>query len=221
MQLALSLVQLKRLNEATVWLIRALNLRPHKSTLLFNAGNLAAMMAQQGYKVGAEAILQKLVQIEPTNANNWFNLALVHQADHNENDAIRCFREVEQLKPNDEFVLLTLAKLCATTGQVQEAIGYSDKVLAISPFSEKALTMKAQLLAHDGQYPKAVKILDDAIRIYPERDAMWFILATIHEQQGNKRKALESAMKCKDALLRRNNPENLSIVNEMIQRLRI
>jgi predicted Zn-dependent protease len=216
------LVYQRHFEEAVKWLVTALKLRPKKSTLIFNASNMSAIMSQKGYVLGTQPLLETLVQLEPKNVTNWFNLALVYQATNNTNEAIRCFREVEIINPTDEIALLSLANLYAKNGKIKDGLTYCDKALAISADSEKALLLKAQLLAYDGEYIRAIRLLDDALHKYPKRDTFWYILATIHERQGNRNEALRASLNCKDILVRlKANPENLSMVNEMIQRLQV
>ena len=103
-------------------IIRALKLAPDKKTLHFNAGNIAANVLKQKLYDKAINILELLIKVDKGNTNNWFNLGLNYQLTHRLDEAIKCFKFVEQQTPDDEQTLIYLAKLNGEIGEFDEAI---------------------------------------------------------------------------------------------------
>ena len=56
-------------------------------------------------------ILELLIKVDKGNINNWFNLGLNYQLTQRPNEAIKCFKYVEQQMPDDEQTLISLVKL--------------------------------------------------------------------------------------------------------------
>lgn len=220
MQLALSLVNMRLYEEATQWILKALDISPTKETLLFNARNMAAVMMQHNY-LKVSLLLEKLVQIDPTHLNTWINLALLYQTTNRFQEAISCYKKAEAIKPDDDEVLLFLAKLFAQIGRIKESLIYCDKLILIPSQSSKAVLLKAQILSHSGQFGEAISLLKEGIRRDPSRDEFWFILANIYEQQGDIRQALNVANQCKQLLIKSGatTSDNMDMVNQLIFRL--
>lgn len=83
-------------------IVRALNLAPDKKTLHFNASNIAANVSKQKHFDKAINILELLTELDSGNINNWFNLGLNYQLTGKLDNAIKCFKFVEQQNPDDE-----------------------------------------------------------------------------------------------------------------------
>jgi tetratricopeptide (TPR) repeat protein len=219
--LAFELAQQGRTKEPTALLLRALQLRPQKDILRFNAGNTAAVIIKSGGLDEGRILLERLLVLEPDHPSNWFNVALVHHTAGRIKDAIQCFRKAVTLKPNDGAAWLFLARLFAKEGDWRQAIECCDACPSNSPEKLKTIALKAQLLTDEGKYREAVNLLTLAFQENPTDDSLLFVLATIHEQQGAIWDALRAANRCQDLLAKRGqlDSDDFRMVSELLIRL--
>lgn len=139
-------------------------------------------------------------------------------------------RALQQLKKSEvEFykqkqhvdAVKQLAQLYLNAGDKNNALYYCDMLIKmtnhITDFGNKALVM-----AHFGDYNGAVNLLTDILKEWPQVDSLWYILANIHEQNGNPQDALWAAIRCREALLKSANPnkQNMADIENKIRIMR-
>jgi tetratricopeptide (TPR) repeat protein len=201
--------------------VQAITKYPTKETLIFNAGNSAAMMMKEGLVHEGLKILKALTSARPLIVDYWHNLALCHISLKDKASAEVCFKKVVELNPADVFAWAQLAKRSAENGDSESALAYCDKAIELKEGVVKGSALKAQLLAQTGKYEKAVECLKVAVKQKPQDDTLYFIWANIAINAGKKEEALSMAKKCKQLLEATSprNVENLAMIHNIIERL--
>jgi serine/threonine protein kinase len=171
-------------------IIRALKLAPDKKTLHFNAGNIAANLSKQRNFDKAINILELLIKVDRDNINNWFNLGLNYQLTQRLDDAINCFKFVEQKTPDDEQTLISLAKLNGEIGNFDEAILYCEKLLDRNFSTLNAICWRAQFMQAKGHGKQAIDFMNSVISNNPKNDHLWLTLAELYSNEGENAKAI-------------------------------
>ncbi len=218
----------KLLQENMIWshipelLVTALELRPEKDTLRFNAGNIAAFLMKNERFSDAMAILETLINADPNNLNAFHNLGLIHWHLGDSQKAIECFSKVIQLNPHDVFAYESLAKLYFKSKKAKETIRCCKKLIEMGEEVNISVSMIAQVMNWTGNYYGAVKILENYLQKQPENDVWWFVLSEIHEYRNNRKAALSAAIMCKNILMKYRleaDPENIRRVESKILEL--
>lgn len=188
-------------------IVRALKLAPDKKTLHFNAGNIAANVSKQGHFDKAINILELLIKVDDGNINNWFNLGLNYQLTKKLDDAIKCFKFVEQQTPDDEQTLISLAKLNGELGNFDEAISYCEKLLDRHLSILNAICWRAQFMQAKGDGKQAIDFMKSVISNNPKNDHLWLTLAELYSNEGDNNKAVSMIRKA-GLILIENGEEN-------------
>ena len=171
-------------------IVRALELAPDKKTLHFNAGNIAAEVLRQKHVDKAINILELLIKVDSNNTNNWVNLALSYQFTKKLEDAINCFKIVEQRLPDDEQTLIALAKLNGELGNYEEGISYCEKLLDKKLSILNAICWRAQFIQANGHGKEAIDFIKSTISNNPKNDYLWLTLAELYSKEGENIKAI-------------------------------
>lgn len=188
-------------------IIRALKLAPDKKTLHFNAGNIAANVSRQGHFDKAINILELLIKVESGNLNNWFNLGLNYQLTKRLDDAVKCFKFMEQQTPDDEQTLISLVKLNGELGNFDEAISYCEKLLDRHLSILNAICWRAQFMQAKGLGQQAIDFMKSVISNNPKNDHLWLTLAELYSKEGQNDKAISMIRKA-GLILIENGEEN-------------
>jgi len=105
-----------------------------------------------------------------------------------------------------------LVQLYLDAGDKEKAFYYCDMLVTTEAY-EAYLCYRALIMSRFGDYNGAVGFLTGALKKWPQADALWYILAQIHEQHGNAKDALEAAIRCREALLKSANPNKQNITD--------
>ncbi len=176
-------------------IVRAIKLAPDKKTLHFNAGNIAANVSRQKHFDKAINILELLIKVDKGNINNWFNLGLNYQLTQKPNEAIRCFKFVEEQMPDDEQTLISLVKLNGEIGNYDEAIKYCEKLLDKHLSTLNAICWRAQYIQAKGNGQEAIEFMKSVISNNPKNDLLWLTLAELYSNEGQNDKAISMVRK--------------------------
>jgi serine/threonine protein kinase len=210
-----------RYRECTTTYLGALKKYPGKETLVVNAGYAVNDLLKANAIKESIEILKVLTKIKPLESDYWHNLALCYWKTREIDSAQQCFIKVVDINPADQFAWLTLAKLSAESGRVEQALIYCDRAIALPTGEVPGSVYKAQLLEHKGLYDEAVRCIKKSMLSHPEEDSPYFVWATIALRNGRKSDALEAARRCKQILAnkhKRPNPENIKMLDEIIAR---
>ena len=190
-------------------IVRAIKLAPDKKTLHFNAGNIAAAVSRQKHFDKAIAILELLTKIDKGNTNNWFNLGLNYQITKRLNEAIKCFKFVEQHLSDDERTLISLVKLNGELGNYDEAILYCEKLLDKKLSTLNAICWRAQFIQAKGNGQEAIEFMKSVISKNQMNDHLWITLASIYSAEGENRKAVAMIVRARQILMENGEIDNI------------
>lgn len=189
-------------------IVRAIKLAPDKKTLHFNAGNIAANVSKQKHFDKAINILELLIKVDKGNINNWFNLGLNYQLTQRPNDAIKCFKFVEQQIPDDEQTLISLVKLSGEIGNYNEAITYCEKLLDKSLSILNAICWRAQYIQAKGNGQEAIEYMKSVISNNQMNDHLWVTLASLYSIEGDNKKAVAMIIRARQILMEKGENDN-------------
>lgn len=198
-------------------IVRAIKLAPDKKTLHFNAGNIAANVSRQKQFDKAINILELLIKVDKGNINNWFNLGLNYQLTQRPNEAIKCFKYVEQQLPDDEQTLISLVKLNGEIGNYDEAISYCEKLLDKHLSTLNAICWRAQYIQAKGNGQEAIEFMKSVISNNQMNDHLWITLASMYSYEGENKKAVAMIIRARQILMEKgetNNTDKMDFLSE-------
>jgi serine/threonine protein kinase len=199
-------------------IVRAIKLAPDKKTLHFNAGNIATNVSRQRHFDKAINILELLIKVDKENINNWFNLGLNYQLTQRPNEAIKCFKYVEQQLPDDEQTLISLVKLNGEIGNYDEAINYCEKLLDKHLSTLNAICWRAQYIQAKGNGQEAIEFMKSVISNNQMNDHLWITLASMYSYEGENKKAVAMIIRARQILMQNgetNNKEKMDYLSKM------
>lgn len=222
----LSIYQLSinRFKEASENIIKALEIAPDKKDSLFNANNIGASLVQNGEFEGAKKIFELITKLSPIDANAWFNLGLIYESKNTLMKAVKCYQQVEKIKPKDKEALTRIIKLIAFMAIEMEhldnlklAIHYCDKLIDYKIEPLKAISWKAQYLQLMGYGSEAINVLKTAIKYNANSDSLFLSLANIFGLENQKENAIEYLDLAKSLMIKNgnNSEENMLIIKEL------
>ena len=216
------LVLEKEYLETAVFTAKALKLRPEKPLVLAKAKELLKEFMDIRDIKAAKILLRGWTEGRPNDTDAWHNLGLMH-LDHGELDeAIRCFVQVSQITPEDNFAIAQLAKLYYQKKKAKECIECCNKLLQRGHDVLLAVSLKARVLNLIGGYEQALEFIQPYIEHSPNNDALWVVLAEIHEYRDNYKSAIEALQNARGLLEinnAQNNSENLQFITAKLKQL--
>ncbi len=165
-------VQAGRLNEAVTEMEDRLKKDPKAVDALRVLGNIYARMIGDGNRVNEEMLrkaieqYQKIVEIQPKDADSWLFLGRLQRAARNSLEAEKDYRKALELSPDSEEAMTGLAMLYADLGDTKRAIEMLKQVADRSP-SQSSLTTLAQAYENMRDYANAALILRKAVELDP------------------------------------------------------
>lgn len=216
------LVLQREYSEAAVLTARALKLRPDKPLVRQKAEALLKEFLDNRQVEAAEKLLYGWTRARPADPDAWHNLGLISLNKGDLDNAIDCFKRVHELAPQDSFAVFQLAKLCFQKKKARECLDYCNKLLQRGYEPLIAVGLKARVLNFVGGYEQALSFLQPYLDHNQENDAIWVVLAEIHEYRDNYDTAIEALQRAK-RLLERSTSEhrldNLKFVDQKLQQL--
>ncbi|MFH0907884.1 MAG: tetratricopeptide repeat protein [bacterium] len=106
--------------------------------------------------------------------------------------AIRLFEKGVAGNPDDTFLLQQLGDLYITAQQIEKAIVCFEKIEKINPDDLAIKKKLAMSFVAIGDKPRAIATLEEMAEEQPGNARIPFYLGELHEQEGNKTKAIES-----------------------------
>ena len=186
--------------EASYFISNALQLTPDKPLVLKKAEALLRKVMEKKDFEAAEVLLKGWTAGRPQDVDAWHNLGLVYLQRRAREDSVRCFEKVHDLVPHDQFALVQLAKLTYENKQAKECLNYCNKLLARGHDQMLAVSLKARILNLIGGYERAIKFIQPYLQNNPTNDALWVVLAEIHEYRENETAALSALQTAKKIL---------------------
>lgn len=116
---------------------------------------LGNLLADAGDHRGATAELRRLTEINPSNADAWFNLGFLHDKVDELDDAERCFRRAVQLKPSLDRAWYGLALVLIRNGRLSEAVDALKQNVRLQPYSPYGYYQLGMTYHHLGRSKEA------------------------------------------------------------------
>jgi len=213
MNLAIHLSEAGLHKPAVETILRALDQAPDKKTLQFNASNIAAFAMQNGAAEQAVPVLRRLVLLDDSNTNNWFNLGICYQSLNQKVDALKCYEKVLLTNPLDKQALIFSAQLNAELGEYDVALNICEMMLDKQIAPLQAISFKAQILQGKNEGWEAVKFVKQVISSGNQNnDYLWTLLGNIYEKEEMYAVAKSCFMQAKNILLSTENPNQENIL---------
>lgn len=216
------LVLQKEYTEAAALAAKALRLRPDKPLVLAKTKELFREFMEERNFHAAQTLLEGWTEARPQDINAWHNLGLNYMNQGVLDKAISCFEQVHLLAPEDSFAVTQLAKLCFQAKKVNECLDYCNTLLQRDHEPLLAVSLKARVLNFISGYEQAIQFIQPYIDHSPSNDALWVILAEIHEYHDKRSAAISALQKAKQILekeSKHSNIDNLQFVDTKLKQL--
>lgn len=185
--LAHTLIQHGRMEEATAHLRRAVELDPDYPEA---HSNLAAALSQRGYHQEAVEHCLIAIRLRPGFADAHGNLGAALLGLDRLDEAASAFRKAIGLDPANPSFEYGLGMALARRGKLQEAVGHFRRAVKISPRHLDAQNALAVTLAMLKDYPGALRVLSAAARLHPDNPALIVNRANVLAEMGRRTDAV-------------------------------
>ena len=173
---------------------RGLAIAPEDPSLL---RGLAFAQNQSGNHKAAILTAEKLVKLQPGDAEAAFLLGTLYQDQGRAEDAKRVYRDVIRLKPDHALGHNNLAAMLTESGQAAEALPLARKAATLAPENLFVLDTLGWALEKNGQHKEAREALEKAATRQPPSPTVLYHLAVACQALGDgraARQALEKAL---------------------------
>lgn len=185
---ALKAIDKKHYTEGIKLLEKALHLVPNEFDFMHE---LALAHHSIGNDKQATDILQRLVNMEPTNECAWNDLGNIYADQENYERALPCYEKAYHIKSDDTDVLYNYALALDNTGRFTLAITIYQQLLQRQAQDHEAWNSCGVAHFHLGQYDEALSCYQQAIQLYPKGYLTLFNIAQTNELMGNTAVAIE------------------------------
>jgi TolB-like protein/tetratricopeptide (TPR) repeat protein len=174
-----------RAADAIAWLEEALRLDPHFTRAESQLALVQMLLNRQGPNHAAEAEkhARAAMAADPTLAQPYYTLGLVHRYARHYAEARPLFEKAVALEPRDASAHMYLAQWLITTGYTRDGIAELDRAIAIDPMLPNAVNWRAYQYLYAGD-------LGNADALFQRTDALGLSLAKaglaeMHLARGN------------------------------------
>ncbi|MBN1378280.1 MAG: tetratricopeptide repeat protein [Gammaproteobacteria bacterium] len=136
--------------------------------------------------------LNRAIELDPENSNNWSNLGVAFRRLNKLDAAEHAYLQALKKDKSDLTALNNLAILYQITGKSELADKYNAKLERYHRKNPYYLIRLAKKEIEAGDYSKALKFTKSAIRKYDEEHEFYFIAAKIYAHMGDTEKAMEN-----------------------------
>lgn len=152
---------------------------------------LAHMYMETGRLDEAKYWLRRTMAIAPNFESPIADLALIHELEKEEEEAISLYREYLKYNPQDINVRLRLGRLLLQEGDYKEAAGELEEILDYDASSSEArFSLGVAYLFGKINYEKAVEIFLSLLKENPANDRIRYFLASSYQENGDSEEAL-------------------------------
>jgi tetratricopeptide (TPR) repeat protein len=155
----------KRSEQAIEIYRRMLVLDPSYDEARIMLGNL---LADAGDWAGAAQELERLAQVNPDNADGWFNLGFVHDKTDSIAEAERCFRRAVQLRPTHDRAWYGLGLVLIRAGRLEDAVEALKQNIKLQPLSPYGYYQLGMTYHHLGRSDEAAKVVEQLSGFEPK-----------------------------------------------------
>jgi tetratricopeptide (TPR) repeat protein len=153
--------------------------------------NLAAVILDDGNMSGAEEILRRGSQLNPTYSKLPFALGLVALHRGSRDEAADLFSRALSLDPNDYEALFQLGLASLQEGHFEQAESLLARDAIVQPASVPVHLNLGAALSRQKKFGAAEVEFRRAIQLAPDNEAPYLALAGVYEDEGKRAEALE------------------------------
>lgn len=222
MNLVGPLVLQREYSEAALLAVKALKLRPEKPLVRQKSETLLKEFLDNKHVTAAEILLYGWTEARSADTDAWHNLGLISFDKGDLDHATSCFKRVYEIAPQDNFAVLQLARLCFQRKKARECLDYCNQLIERGYELLVAVGLKVCVLNFAGGYEQALSFLQPYLDHNPENDALWVVLAEIHEYRDNYDLAIQALQRAKILLQHsrsEHSSENLRFVGQKLDHL--
>jgi tetratricopeptide (TPR) repeat protein len=191
--LAKSLIDQEKAGDAVEVCLRAARDRPSAEVATVLSQLLSSSETDPGLDRRVRPLIASALQTDGDNIELLMSVAVCHVTEDEYDEAIKLFRRILKLQPNNTLALNNLATLLAEgPDQLGEARKYVEQAMAIDGRSPALLDTLGTILIRSGQAQNAVAVLEEAVAGAADDPRYYFHLAVAYHRAGRKADAEEA-----------------------------
>ena len=160
----------ERLDEVEDHLNQARALTTNKDAELTIENSLGEIAMKREQYPKALRHYQRVAEIDPTNAEAWYNIAESHNLLDNVEEAEAHYTRAIAIEPEIIDYYTALSRMHMEHGHTAKALEILEEGLRVNPDSAQLRAFLALAVSESGDYRKAEELLDEAARLDPDLD---------------------------------------------------
>jgi len=154
---------------------------PKEAIAAYEAGlKLAPEDFEQGQHKDALKLYEKIVKIDPNDADGYVNIGLVYNSMERAEDAIKAYETALKLDPENVFAYNALGDAWFGLGNRDKAIEAFSKGIAVDPHDAAARFNLGELYYDLGEHDDAERECLEAVKLDPEFTLAYLTLGSLH-----------------------------------------
>jgi tetratricopeptide (TPR) repeat protein len=184
-----------RLDEAEDHLNQASALTTNKEAQLTIENSLGEIAMKRDQYHKALRHFQRVAEIEPINAEAWYNIAEAHNLLDNVDEAEASYIRAIAIEPEIIDYYTAHSRMHMEHGQTSKALEILEEGLRVNPGSAQLRAFLALAVSESGDYHKAEELLDEAERLDPDLDMVEMYRLLINVNKTTKLPAVKKTRK--------------------------
>jgi len=148
----------------------------------------AVCQERQGHYSAAFELLRHCLEINPSSAETYFNLASYYNAMNADSMALVCMDKAAALNPDNYTYLERLGQTLIAVDQYDRASGVYEQLSAVAPSRTDVLSILMQLYQMEGNYNGMLHVIDRLELIDGPSEDIALSRMQIYSKQGDKKK---------------------------------
>jgi tetratricopeptide (TPR) repeat protein len=165
-----------------------LDINPQSATSLYE---LSGIYVLKGEIVSAKLLLEKAIQIDPS--NKWYKLLLaqIYQGNNEYSKAGEIYAGLLQAEPDNVDYLYQSAMLSASSDQPKKALNAYNELERVVGYNEQIALARQQLYREMGENKKAYAEIQKLIDTFPDVPEYHGVMADMYKEDGKMEEALK------------------------------
>jgi tetratricopeptide (TPR) repeat protein len=191
--LARSLLQQNRADEAVDICLQSSAQKPSAEAAAVMAQLVSRTEVSPQLRQRVQQVISSALEAHGDNVDLLLTVAVQEVTEGNQTEAIRLFRRVIEINPNNALALNNLATLLAEhPNQLKEAREYVERAMAIAGRDAALLDTLGTIFIRAGDFGQAVAALEEAVAEAPSDPRYYFHLAVAYSRSGRTSPAIEA-----------------------------